>query len=67
MTTTPLPRNPSRRRAVIVLIAATIVVVGTARLGVWQLDRAAQKEALQQSLDTRSQLLPVAAAMLAAV
>ena len=65
MTTTPLPLNPSRRRAVIVLIAAIIVVAGTARLGVWQLDRAAQKEALQQSMDIRSQLPPVAAAMLA--
>jgi surfeit locus 1 family protein len=65
MTATHLPRDPSRRRAIIVLVAATLVVAGTARLGVWQLDRAAQKEALQQSLDTRSQLLPVAAAMLA--
>lgn len=65
MTATLSSRDPSRRRATIVLVAAAIVVVVTARLGVWQLDRAAQKEALQQTLDTRTQLPPVPAAMLA--
>ncbi|MBY0468021.1 MAG: SURF1 family protein [Burkholderiaceae bacterium] len=65
MTTPSLPRDRSRRRAVIVLFAAIVGVAGTARLGVWQLDRAAQKEALQQALDTRLQLPPVPAAMLA--
>ena len=45
-----------RRRAVVVL-AATLVGMGvTARLGLWQLDRAAQKEAWQHSLDSRSSL-----------
>lgn len=47
------------------LLAAVIGAASTARLGVWQLDRAAQKEALQQALDTRTQLPPVPAAMLA--
>jgi surfeit locus 1 family protein len=65
MTATAIKPDRSRRRAVIVLVAAAVVVAGTARLGVWQLDRAAQKEALQQSLDTRSQLPAVEAAMLA--
>ena len=65
MTATLSSRDSSRRRATIVLVAAAIVVVVTARLGVWQLDRAAQKEALQQTLDTRTQLPPVPAAMLA--
>ncbi len=65
MTVTAIKPDRSRRRAVIVLVAAAVVVAGTARLGVWQLDRAAQKEALQQSLDTRSQLQVVEAAMLA--
>ncbi|MBX9848370.1 MAG: hypothetical protein K2X64_03690, partial [Rhodocyclaceae bacterium] len=63
MTATLSSRDSSRRRATIVLVAAAIVVVVTARLGVWQLDRAAQKEALQQTLDTRTQLPPVPAAM----
>ena len=65
MTATPIKPDRSRRRALIVWVAAVIAVAGTARLGVWQLDRAAQKEALQQSLDTRSQLPAVEAAMLA--
>jgi surfeit locus 1 family protein len=52
-------------RAIIVLAAAATVVAGTASLGAWQLDRAAQKEALQHSIDTRSRLPVVEAAMLA--
>lgn len=64
MTATPLPGR-SRSRALIVLLAALVGAASTARLGVWQLDRAAQKEALQQALDTRMQLPPVPAAMLA--
>lgn len=39
------------------MVVATLVGVGlTARLGMWQLDRAARKEALQASLDTRNRL-----------
>jgi surfeit locus 1 family protein len=38
----------------IVLGAALIAAAVTARLGVWQLDRAAQKAALQQAIDSRS-------------
>jgi len=55
----------SRTRAWVVLLATILGVAGTARLGVWQLDRAAQKVALQSSLDSRSKLPPVAAADLA--
>jgi surfeit locus 1 family protein len=65
MTASSVEQDRSRLRAVIVLVAASIVVVGTARLGVWQLDRAAQKQALQQTLDTRSRLPTVESAMLA--
>ena len=61
--TSPLGR--SRSRTLIVLLAALVGAASTARLGVWQLDRAAQKEALQRALDTRTQLSPVSAAMLA--
>jgi surfeit locus 1 family protein len=50
-------------RAIVVLVATLIGVAVTARLGVWQLSRAAQKEALQQALDERAKEpeLPMAA------
>jgi surfeit locus 1 family protein len=43
----------------VVLVATFAAVLVTVRLGVWQLSRAAQKEALQQSLQTRGELAPV--------
>jgi len=45
-----------RRRAAIVLVATLVGMAITARLGVWQLSRAAQKAALQSALDSRSSL-----------
>lgn len=59
--------NPeaSRWRAVLVLVAALVTVALTARLGLWQLSRAAQKEAMQSALDERSGLPPLGAADLA--
>lgn len=45
-----------RHRAVIVLLATLVGMGVTARLGVWQLSRAAQKEALQLALDSRGVL-----------
>ena len=56
--------NAATRRAV-VLLATLAAVALTARLGVWQLDRAAQKQALQDSLSTRGALPPLAGAQLA--
>ncbi|MDO9315119.1 MAG: SURF1 family protein [Burkholderiaceae bacterium] len=47
------------------LIATVVGVASTARLGIWQLDRAAQKVALQRSLDTRALLPVIDASMLA--
>ncbi len=44
------------RKSWIVLAAAVITAGITARLGVWQLDRAAQKEVLQAALDNRRDL-----------
>ena len=44
------------RRFLIVLFAAIVVAVGTFSLGQWQLRRAAQKEALQLSLQTMNKL-----------
>ena len=41
--------------------AALVVATGTARLGVWQLDRAAQKVQLQQAMQTQSALPPLTA------
>ncbi|MCY7314347.1 MAG: SURF1 family protein [Rubrivivax sp.] len=43
------------------LAAALLVAGGTARLAVWQLDRAAQKSQLQQLLDERRALPPLLA------
>ncbi len=54
------------RRFVIVLVATLLGVAGTARLGVWQLDRAAYKENLQKSMDSRSKLPALPASALAA-
>jgi surfeit locus 1 family protein len=50
------------RGAAVVLLAAVLGVVVTARLGWWQLDRAAQKNALQAALDSRRSMpvLPTA-------
>ena len=55
----------STLRGWIVLLATLLGVAGTARLGVWQLDRAAQKEALQSSVDVRSKMPPIEASALA--
>ena len=52
-------------RSAIVLVAALAAAALTARLGVWQLDRAAQKAALQQALQAQRALPPLAQAELA--
>ena len=49
----------------VVLLAALVGVALTARLGVWQLDRAAQKNALQAALDERRALPALATGSLA--
>lgn len=56
--------SPVVRRWV-VLLATLAAVALTVRLGAWQLARAAQKEAMQASADTRSTLAPLATADLA--
>ncbi len=48
------------RGKAVILLAAILSVALTARLGVWQLDRAAQKTALQAALDERRALPPLA-------
>ena len=55
----------SRWRRVVILVAAIATISITARLGYWQLSRAAQKEAMQQSFDERGGLPPLVAADLA--
>lgn len=52
-------------RRMVVLLAALAAVALTARLGLWQLDRAEQKTALQAALDTRRAQPPLPAAELA--
>lgn len=56
----PLRADASRRRAVVVLVAAVLAVLLSGRLGFWQMDRAAQKTALQQAIDARAAQPPVA-------
>ena len=55
----------SRGRFWVVSVAALLTVALTFSLGQWQLRRAAQKEALQASLDQKSQLAPLGNAELA--
>ena len=52
-------------RPLIVLLAAVAGALATARLGVWQLDRAAQKTALHEAVLARDALPPLDAATLA--
>jgi len=54
-----------RRRAAIVLLATLVGVAAMTRLGFWQLDRAAQKIAIQAQIDARRDLAPLHAAELA--
>lgn len=54
-----------RWRRLVVLLAAVATAALTARLGVWQLDRAAQKTALQQRVEERALLPPLDAGTLA--
>ncbi|MEY2892299.1 MAG: hypothetical protein RJA98_2207 [Pseudomonadota bacterium] len=53
-------------RALVVLLATVVGVLITARLGLWQLDRAAQKIALQTALQQRSALPALGNVQLAA-
>ena len=48
------------RRGLLVLVAAVVTAALTARLGFWQLDRAAQKIRAQQTQDSRRALPPLA-------
>ena len=54
-----------RGRFWVVTVAALLTVALTFSLGQWQLRRAAQKEALQASLDQKSQVTPLSNAQLA--
>jgi surfeit locus 1 family protein len=56
----------ARGRHIVVLVAALAGALLTARLGVWQLSRASQKEGLQAALDSRGSAPPLAQAELAA-
>ncbi len=52
-------------RAAVVLLAALVASAGTARLGLWQLDRAAQKVALHDAQQHQRSLPPLAPTELA--
>ena len=49
----------SRRRFWVVLLAAIVAVGLTFRLGIWQLDRAAQKRAMQAAIESSARLSPL--------
>ena len=53
------------RRELLVIVAALAVFGITGRLGWWQLDRAAEKQSVQATLDARSALPPLDAGALA--
>lgn len=55
-----------RSRRIVLLVAAAAACLLTARLGLWQLDRAAQKIALKQAIEERAALPPLPAETLAA-
>jgi len=59
------PARGGRWRAAIVLVAALAAIALSTRLGVWQLDRAAQKNALQASIEARASEPALDAAALA--
>jgi surfeit locus 1 family protein len=59
-----LSQRPSARRWA-VLVAAVLAAALTARLGVWQLDRARQKLDLQARIEARADLPPLGSADLA--
>ena len=54
-----------RRSGALILLATVVAAALTARLGAWQLDRAAQKQALQAAEDRQRQLPPLPARELA--
>lgn len=56
---------PLNARTIVVTVAALASMALTARLGVWQLDRAAQKTALETALDTRRSMTALPASQLA--
>lgn len=55
----------ARARRLVVTLAAVASALLMARLGLWQLDRAAQKETLQQAVDSSAALPPLPAQALA--
>lgn len=57
--------SPSRVRRLVVLVAALLTVAITGRLGLWQLDRADQKRALQAQIDARAAEPPLPPSALA--
>ncbi len=55
----------TRAQAVVLLVAALMGIAVTTRLGVWQLSRASQKEAMQSAFEVRGNLPPLDGAALA--
>jgi surfeit locus 1 family protein len=65
VTRSPAPQPGPRQRFIVATVATLMVGALTARLGFWQLDRAAQKIALRDAIAERAAQPPIAAAELA--
>ena len=65
MSAYPLAPETTNRRPVWIILAAVLGMAVTARMGWWQLDRAAQKEGLQAAMQLQATAPAVAAADLA--
>ena len=65
MSADPLAPETTNRRPVWIILAAVLGMAVTARMGWWQLDRAAQKEALQAAMQLQATAPAVSAADLA--
>lgn len=59
MSEPPSPRRSGRVARMMVALAAVVMMLVTARLGWWQLDRAEQKLALQAAIQSQAQTAPL--------
>lgn len=64
MTGSPAPQRFGRAGKVLVAVAAVAMMLITARMGWWQLDRAQQKLALQAAIESQAQAVPLSVAQL---
>jgi surfeit locus 1 family protein len=59
-----MPSRPLSTSSILVALAAVVMMLITARMGLWQLDRAQQKLALQAAIESQAKASPLSAALL---